>query len=66
MCHDILVADCPIALTLLASSGQPAAIPDTVATTSGRMAMTVREHSKCRVLRGLGGKTVASASCAVK
>ena len=53
-------------MTLLASSGQPAAIPDSVATTSGRMAITVREHSKCLVLRGLGDKTVASASCAVK
>ena len=66
MCHAILVADCPIAVTLLASSGQPAAIPDSVATTSSRMVITVREHSKCRVLRGLGDKTVASASGAVK
>ena len=66
MCHAILVADCSIAVTLLACSGKPAAIPDSVATTSSRMAVTVREHSKCLVLRGLGDKTVASASCAVK
>ena len=53
-------------MTLLASSGQPAAIPDSVATTSSRMAVTVREHSKCLVLRGLGDKTIASASGAVE